>query len=139
MAHKAHVIDIDVGIFSFRKHDWTATKSEPIDAIGAFGEAEERFAVVALNAGDETNFAVEFNGPGVEDGTDSEPFHSEGIGGGIEIVAPGNGDMIFGKHGMAEAVKPAIVPARVDFIGAGEEVFLCCQAALDVGMRSAHG
>jgi hypothetical protein len=64
------------------------TESEAVNAGLAFSDSEERLSIYSLDAGDETEFAVEPDCPGIEDAVYAEPFHEVWIGGMVQIVSP---------------------------------------------------
>jgi len=112
MPDQTHVVDIDVRIFSFGHHHRIVPEVEIINAVGAFGDCEEGFAVPSLDAGHDQDFAIQLDGAGIEGGIDAQPLHQEGIALGIEVVAPEKGGMTGRQHWIGVTLIDAVMPGQ---------------------------
>ena len=94
MGRQAHVVDVRRGLPVLGKGQRALLEPEPVHPGRAVREGEERLAVGSFDPGDEPVETVPFDGAGIEDGMDPEPFHQEGIVRGAEIVPPFKGGMV---------------------------------------------
>ena len=98
-------------------------EAEVVDAVRAFGDGEEGFAVRALDARHDQKLALVQDGAGVEGGVDAHALHQEGIGLLVEVVAPGDGRVRGGQHRILVAVVDAVAAGGLA-VAPGKQLFL---------------
>jgi len=123
MEDDTHVIEVGLS-GDFRNIEWLVPETEVVDAVFGFANREKALPVVAFGPDDHVHFAVPVEGTGIEGGIDSHPFHEEGIGFRVEIVAPFGRHVPVSYHRILEALKDAIVPVGIDRIGSGDKSFV---------------
>ena len=100
MAGEPHIVHVGTYILCIGQHDRTLPETEVIDAVGAFGYSEEALAVGTFHTHHQHILAVPLYGAGIESGVDADSLHKAGIGGRIEIIAPGRRHHLGCYHGV---------------------------------------
>jgi hypothetical protein len=123
MLRQAHVVNIGFLRAGIRQDNRMIPKAEPLNRTVTFRDAEKRFPVRPLDAGDEIKLPIEFERAGIERCIYAEAFHKIRIGTGIQIVFPIQRDMIPCQDGVFPPRENTVVKIP-RFIRLRKEAFL---------------
>ena len=100
VGRQTHVVDIRIRVAGLGHPNRIFPEAEIVNAVGALGDGEERFAVVAFDTHRQYVFAVVEHGSGVERAVDAETLHAVGVAFGREVVAPFQRRVVPRQHGV---------------------------------------
>ena len=109
MTGEPHVIDIYFLRIQILQLNRIFRESETVCTIPAFGNGKKGFPVAPFDPGDQTVFVVMIDGTRVEDRVDAQPLLKIRIGLRVQIISPGERNMITCQDRIFISVKDPVI------------------------------
>lgn len=124
MLGQAHIVDVGFLRAGIGQHHGIIPEVEAVDACIGLRNGEEGLAVVALDADNEVELAVQVDRAAVECGVDAQALHEIGIGFGIEVISPVHRRKFAGEHGIFVALVDAVIDVGDDILAGDQLIHL---------------
>ena len=123
MTGEPHVVNIYFLRIQILQLNRIFREPEAVCTISAFGYGKEGFPVAPFDPGDQTVFVVMIDGARVEDRVDAQPLLKIRIGLRVQIISPGERNMISCQDRIFISVKNSVIEICFP-IPAGQQAFL---------------
>ena len=130
MLCQPHIVNIRLLRAGVRKQDGIVPETKAVHSVVTFRHAKEGFPIVPLDSGHQIIFPIQINCSRIHHRIDSKPLHKVRICLRIQVILPGQGDMLSGEHRISVPVVHPIVKIRIRLILSAQQGFLLFQLFL---------